>query len=179
VSGLKGGLGSASLIEQPFTIGALFAVNALGSVTTGNTRHFWASPFERDGELGAMGWPEQMPADAADIRLKFADRVSPVSATTIGVIATDARLDKAQAKRLAIAAHDGIARAVWPAHSPMDGDLVFALATGTSGKTPSELEFARLCAHAGSVTARAIARGVYCASAAQNDLFPTWSQKFA
>ncbi|MCR2609537.1 P1 family peptidase, partial [Salmonella enterica] len=84
--------------------------------------------------------------------------------TTIGTIATDAILTKAQAKRLAIAAHDGYSRAIWPAHTPFDGDLIFALATGASGIEPSVEDFIDLCAAAASTMARAVARGVYHAT---------------
>jgi len=174
VAGLKGGLGSASsIIAGGATIGALVAVNALGSVTVGKSRHFWAAPFEVGGEFGGLGLPHPFPADATTIRTKFSERPAPVN-TTIGVIATDLILSKAQAKRLAIAAHDGFARAIWPSHTPFDGDLVFALATGASNRLPETAEFIDLCAIAASTMARAIARGVHAATPAANDPFPVW-----
>ncbi|WP_065373609.1 P1 family peptidase [Ensifer adhaerens] len=173
----KGGLGSAStVLPSGITIGALVAVNALGSATVGDTGHFWSAPFELDGEFGALGLPHPLPADAADIRIKFRDRQSAAANTTIAVIATDAVLTKAEAKRLAIAAHDGFSRALWPAHTPLDGDLIFALATGASGKTPTLEDFIDLGAVAASTMARAIARGVHDAAPAENDLMPCWSQ---
>ncbi|MBD9506613.1 P1 family peptidase [Ensifer sp. ENS10] len=173
----KGGLGSAStVLPSGITIGALVAVNALGSATVGDSRHFWSAPFELDGEFGALGLPHPLPADAADIRIKFRDRQSAAANTTIAVIATDAVLTKAEAKRLAIAAHDGFSRALWPAHTPLDGDLIFALATGASGKTPTLEDFIDLGAVAASTMARAIARGVHDANPAENDLMPCWSQ---
>lgn len=177
VTGLKGGLGSASsLLECGTTIGALVAVNALGSVTIAKNAHFWAAPFEIGDEFGGLGLPHPLPADAVEIRTKFNDPV-PQANTTIAVIATDLILTKAQAKRLAIAAHDGFARAIWPSHTPFDGDLVFALATGTSGRTPEMAEFIDLCAAAASTMARAIARGVHAATPADNDPFPVWRSR--
>lgn len=176
VAGIKGGLGSASLIlPQGITMGALVAVNAVGSVTVGNSRHFWASPFELNDEFGGLGLPHPLPADATALRLKFRN-ATPQENTTIGTIATDAVLTKAQAKRLAIAAHDGYSRAIWPAHTPFDGDLIFALATGASGIEPSVNDFIDLCAAAASTMARAVARGVYHATPYSNDLFPCWTQ---
>ncbi|OKP74587.1 peptidase T4 [Ensifer adhaerens] len=175
---LKGGLGSAStVLPNGITIGALVAVNALGSATVGNTGHFWSAPFELESEFGGLGLPHPMPADAADIRIKFRDRQAAVANTTIAVIATDAVLTKAEAKRLAIAAHDGFARGLWPAHTPLDGDLIFALATGASGKTPTTEDFIDLGAVAASTMARAIARGVHDATPAENDLMPCWSER--
>jgi L-aminopeptidase/D-esterase-like protein len=93
------------------------------------------------------------------------------------VIATDAILTKAAAKRLASAAHDGFARAIWPTHTPADGDLVFALATGKSGKTADAIDAIDFYASAGAVTARAIARGVFSATPALGDLMPVWSTR--
>lgn len=177
VAGLKGGLGSASsFLENGTTVGALVAVNALGSVTVGKSRHFWAAPFEIGDEFGGLGLPHPLPADAVEIKTKFNDP-APQANTTIGVIATDLILTNAQAKRLAIAAHDGFARAIWPSHTPFDGDLVFTLATGTSGRTPETAEFIDLCATAASTMARAIARGVYTATPADNDPFPVWRSR--
>lgn len=174
VAGLKGGLGSAStVLDNGTTIGALVAVNALGSVTVGRTRHFWAAPFEIGSEFGGFGLPHPLPADAVATRTKFSDAARDTN-TTIGVIATDLLLTKAQAKRLAIAAHDGFARAIWPSHTPFDGDLVFSIATGTSGRAPEMGEFIDLCASAASTMARAIARGVHAATPADNDPYPVW-----
>ncbi len=178
VAGLKGGLGSAShILPNGITTGALVAVNAVGSVTVGDSAHFWAAPFEHQGEFGGLGYPSPLPADATDIRIKFRN-ASPQANTTIGTIATDAVLTKAQAKRLAIAAHDGYSRAIWPAHTPFDGDLIFTIATGASGIEPSVDDFIDLCASAASTMARAVARGVYLASPEENDLFPCWRQRF-
>ena len=179
VAGLKGGLGTASLkLENGITIGALVAVNALGSPIIGNTGNFRAAQFEKNGEFGNLGWPHPMPKDADALNIKFREEASSASNTTIAIVATDAVLTKSQAKRLATAAHDGIAHAIWPAHTPMDGDLVFAIATGTSNKTPEMSDWIDLGAHAASVLARAISRGIYDAKPAINDILPTWKEKF-
>ncbi|MBK8456998.1 MAG: P1 family peptidase [Phyllobacteriaceae bacterium] len=172
-AGLKGGIGSASECVDDFIVGALVAANPVGGATMGRGRHFWAAPFEIGAEFGGLGLPARLPADAAELKLKFRE-LSPGGNTTIGVIATDADLTKAEAKRLAIAAHDGYARAIWPSHTPLDGDLVFALATGASGRRPDAAGFVALCAAAASAMARAVARGVFEATRRDGDLFPAW-----
>jgi L-aminopeptidase/D-esterase-like protein len=174
---LKGGLGTASAKVGKFTVGAIVAVNAMGSATMGDTRHFWAAPFEQDDEFGGLG----LPSGKIDIGLpiKFRDQAGKEkSNTTIAIIATDAVMTKAQAKRLAISAHDGFARALWPSHTPFDGDAVFAMATGTSDVSPELDDFIDLCAASAAVMSRAIARGVYTATPAKSDLMPTWQQRF-
>ncbi|KOF22701.1 peptidase T4 [Ensifer adhaerens] len=174
----KGGLGSASVVlPNGITVGALVAVNALGSATVGGTRHFWAAPFEKQQEFGGLGLPHPLPADASDVRTKLGANQSAAANTTIAVIATDAVLTKAEAKRLAIAAHDGFSRALWPAHTPLDGDLIFALATGASGRTLELPDFLDLGAAAAATMARAIARGVHDATPAENDPLPCWSSR--
>lgn len=178
-AGLKGGLGSAStVLDNGVTIGALAAVNPTGSVTIARSRYFWAAPFEIGDEFGGLGYPSPMPADAKRILLKFRDKtIEPGGNTTIAVIATDAVLTKAAAKRLAISAHDGFVRAIWPTHTPADGDLVFALATGKSGIELAPNDAIDLYAAAGATMARAISRGVFAATPAEGDLFPVWSSR--
>jgi len=179
VAGLKGGLGTASIkLENGITIAALVAVNALGSPLINNTKHFHAAIFEKNNEFGGHGFPAPMSEDADALKIKFREQAASVSNTTIGIIATDAMLTKAQAKRLAIAGHDGIARAIWPAHTPMDGDLVFSLASGKSGVQPKADDWIDLGAYAASVMSRAIARGVYNAKATANDIFPIYKSLF-
>jgi L-aminopeptidase/D-esterase-like protein len=176
-AGLKGGLGSASTeLPNRIVVGALAAANGAGSATVGRTRHFWAAPFEIGDEFGGLGFPSPLPPDAHEIALKHSGGNS-LANTTIAVIATNAVLTKAQAKRLAIAAHDGFARAMWPTHTPVDGDLVFALATGASGIVPDAIEAIELYAAAGATMARAIARGVFAAAPAKGDLLPAWSER--
>jgi L-aminopeptidase/D-esterase-like protein len=172
---LKGGLGSASMtMPDGTTVAALVAVNALGQATVGETGHFWAAPFEQAAEIGALGLPAPFPADATALRLKGGR--TPGENTTLAILATDAVLTKAEAKRLAIMAHDGFARALWPAHTPMDGDIVFTLATGVAGVRTENL--IALGAAAASCTARAIARGVYEATDAEGDVLPSWRTRF-
>ncbi len=170
---LKGGLGSASMrLDNGVIVGALVAVNAVGQATVGDTRHFWAAPFERDGEFGGLGPPVPFPAAATALNYKGqAERAS----TTIAVVATDARLDKPQAKRFATMAHDGFARALWPAHTPYDGDIIFSIATGRSAATT---DLVAIGAAGAACMARAIARAVYEATPAPGDLLPTWREKF-
>lgn len=157
----KGGLGSASAVSSGgYRVAAIVAVNALGSVTVGESRHFWSAPFETAGEFGDFGYPSQFTAQDTALRLKGVN----LTATTIGAVVTDAVLTKAQAYRLSIMAHDGLARAVLPAHLPSDGDTMFAAATG---EKPLEagVHFAELCHLATITMARAVARGVYEATA--------------
>ncbi|WP_269930121.1 P1 family peptidase [Aminobacter sp. HY435] len=178
IAGLKGGLGSAStVLPNGVTVGALVAVNPTGSVTVGRSRNFWAAPFELNREFGGLGYPSPMPADAARVFKKYEEENSAVANTTIAVIATDAVLSKAAAKRLAISAHDGFTRAIWPVHTPFDGDLVFGLATGASGISVGQAEIVDFYAAATSTMARAIARGVHAATAAAGDIMPVWKAR--
>lgn len=179
VAGLKGGLGSASqALPNGVTIASLAPVNAVGAATVADGPHFWAAPFEIASEFGGLGLPFPLPADAAVPRLKDRPAHAALANTTIAVVATDAVLTKAQAKRLAVAAHDGFARALWPSHTPLDGDLVFCLATGASGVAPAMEDWIGLCAAAASTMARAIARGVYEAAAEPGDRDPCWRDRF-
>lgn len=172
----KGGLGTAStLMDNGVTIAALVAVNALGSATIGDSGHFWAHPFEIDDEFGGLGAPSGNPAIGMPI--KFRDQQNIGANTTIGVIATDAKLSKAAAKRLAIAAHDGFTRALWPSHTPLDGDLIFGLATGTSNIAPNDADWIDMSAIAASTMARAIARGIFSAHPAEGDILPCWKNQ--
>ncbi|RDJ27309.1 peptidase S58 family protein [Bosea caraganae] len=174
---LKGGLGSASARAATGQIvGALVAVNAVGSATIGDGPHFWAAPYERDAEFGGRGWPAAI--TPGDLGLRFKGGTG--QNTTIAIVATDAALTKAQAKRLALAAHDGLARALRPAHAPLDGDIVFAAATGHSGAPSDAFALAELCSTAADVLARAVARGVHAAAALPfPNAKPSWRDRFA
>ena len=174
---LKGGLGAASAEMRDGTVvGAIVAVNAVGSVTVGDGPWFWAAPFELEGEFGGRGFPAPRPPDALAIRLKGRPREN----TTIALVATDATLTKPQAKRLATMAHDGLARAVYPAHTPLDGDIVFAASTGKRPLANPVQGLADLGATAANVLARAIARAVYEASALPfPGARPSWKDKFS
>ncbi len=175
---LKGGLGSASLVlPSGHTVGALVVANPTGSVTVGDSRHFWAAPFEADGEFGGLGpFPDPVPF-VQSVRTKR-DWVNPVASTTIAIVATDAVLSKAQAKRLAVAAQDGIARGASPSHSPVDGDLVFAVATGTRPLDDTLLPILHIGHAAAVCLARAMARAVYLATPTAGDVVPTWQEKW-
>lgn len=176
-AGLKGGLGSAStVLDNGITVGAIVATNPSGSVTVGRSPHFWAAPFEIGEEFGGLGLPSPLPADRQEVLPKFRNAQAGAN-TTIGVIATDAPLTKAAARRLAIAAQDGLARAIWPVHTLVDGDLVFAVATGRK-----EIEIdveAGMALHAAATAtmARAIARAVFAATAEPGDIMPTWAER--
>lgn len=179
---LMGGLGTASIVlPSGHTVAALVAVNAVGSATIGDGPHFWAAPFEIDGEFGGLGLPSPWPADATVPRLKgVAAPAAPTTgtATTLAIVATDAVISKAQAKRLAIQAHDGFARALWPAHTPLDGDIVFTLATGEKPLGEPLADMVALGIAAVNVTARAIARGVHAAAHKGWANLPTWQDRF-
>ncbi|MCR9149309.1 MAG: P1 family peptidase [Rhodobacteraceae bacterium] len=173
--GLKGGLGSASaVLEGGLTVGALVAVNALGSVTVGGGPRFWAAPWEMADEFGGLG-----PADSFDPAREPRPGKRLGEATTIAVVATDAALSQAQALRMATAAQDGLARAIVPSHTPFDGDLVFALATGRRALADPMADPFVLGHAAATVLARAVARGVFAARAEPGDLVHTWAAKFA
>jgi len=122
-----------------------------------------------------MGLPPILPGEALSLRLKGRPRGN----TVIALVATDATLTKTQAKRMATMAHDGLARAVYPAHTPMDGDIVFAASTGRR-QLPSPVDgLADLGALAANVLARAIARGIYEATALPfPNALPSWKKKF-
>lgn len=179
VAGLRGGLGSASSkLNNGATIGALVAVNALGSPVIGGTGHFHAAVFEQNNEFGGHGLPHPLPGSADGLNIKFRDNLQAGANTTIAVIATDLTLTKAEAKRLAVVAHDGFARALWPAHTPLDGDMIFAVSTGTKPRPQSMNEWIDLCALASSTMSRAIARGIFEAGDGNDPAFPSWKQKF-
>ncbi len=173
---LKGGLGSASAqTSYGATVGAIVAVNAVGSVNIGSSGNFWAAAFERESEFGGRGWPDPLPSDALSIRLKGGAGEN----TTIALIATDAELTKQQANRLATVAHDGFARAIYPVHTPLDGDTIFAASTCKQPLADPIYGFAELGALAANVLARAIARGVYEAKALPfAGAMPDWKSKF-
>ncbi len=157
----KGGIGSASAqTADGAIVGALAAVNAAGSVLVDQGPWFWAAPFERNGEFGGRGHPQPFPPQAFAGPTKGLPRAS----TTLVVIATDATLTKAQAKRLAVMAQSGLSRAVYPVHTPLDGDVVFAVSTAQRPLGDPLLALTELGTLAANVVARAIARGVFEAS---------------
>lgn len=180
---LKGGLGSASaVLDNGVTVGALVAVNPFGCVAPQDTPHFWAAPWEfaedqygeSGGEFGGLG---PVTSSVADHCVSPKGRLNPRQNTTIGIIATDAALTKTQCSRLAIAAHDGYARAIVPSHTDFDGDLVFAASTGGKPVNDPALETTILGHAASCVMARAIARAVWYATPATGDLNPCMRQR--
>jgi D-aminopeptidase len=155
---LKGGVGSTSAVTRDgHTVGALVAVNACGSANVGAGPHFWAAPFEVDGEFGGLGFPRTVPPAA----LTPVAKGRPGENTSIAIVATDADLSKAQAKELAVIAQDGLARAIYPAHTTLDGDTVFAAATGRRPLSDPINEITELGAIAANALARAVARGIF------------------
>ncbi len=174
VRGLKGGLGSASaVLANGMTVGALVAVNALGSVTVGEGPQFWAAPWELADEFGGLGLPA-----AFHPGWEPAPTKARGEATTIAIVATDAALTQAEVLRLAIAAHDGMARAMVPSHTLLDGDLVFAAATGVRDLADPVADPFLLGHAAACCLARAIARAVYLARPLVGDPLPCWSERF-
>ncbi|NIJ10926.1 L-aminopeptidase/D-esterase-like protein [Saccharomonospora amisosensis] len=177
VGSLKGGVGTASERVDEFVVGALAVVNASGEAVRLDTGEPYAADHEVAGEFGVPSWPgrpAETEVDGTDLN------------TTVGVVAVDARLSKAQCRRLAVAAQDGLARAVRPAHTMFDGDTVFALATGARelpmrqgpiGDVGRAAVLDRLASAAARVFARAMARGVLAATsvpglAAYRDVWP-------
>ena len=177
---LKGALGSASAVTSTgFIVGALVAVNAMGQATVGGTAHFWAAPYELGREFGGMGVAPVDAPGALALRLKGDPLPAAGQNTTLAIIGTDAPLTKSQAQRVAVMAHDGMARALRPAHAAMDGDLVFAASTARASPTPSPREADEIGALAADCVARAIARGVYEARALPfAGALPDWRGKF-
>jgi L-aminopeptidase/D-esterase-like protein len=151
---MRGGIGSASVTVAGITVGALVAVNALGDVIDTASGRPVAGARSADGTklLGTMD---------ALLRGELPAPFQPGQATTIGVIATDAHLNKAQANKVAQMAHDGLARSINPVHTMGDGDTLFALATGASG---CEANVTLIGALAAEVTARAVLRAVHAAT---------------
>jgi L-aminopeptidase/D-esterase-like protein len=174
---LKGGLGSASATtEAGFVVGALAVVNAAGSAVVGAGPHFWAAPFEEGDEFGGLGLPARLTSDMRRLAWK---RGLPPS-TTIALVATDAALSKAQAKRLAIAAHGGLAKGLRLSHAPSDGDAVFAAATARRPLRDQMSDLTEIGAVAADCLARAIARGVYEATALPfPGALPAWRDLFS
>ena len=161
---LKGGVGSASATTSAgHTVAAIVAVNALGSALLGRGPHFLAGPFEHGAEFGGLGQPLSIEPGAMTPNWKGRQRegggLQP--STTIACVATDACLDKAQAKRLAVAANAGLARGLRVSHAMMDGDTIFAASTGRRALSSGISDLIEIGAVAADCLARAIARGVY------------------
>ena len=171
---MKGGLGSASfLLTNGITVGALVAANPIGNPTDCSGRHFWAAPFEVANEFGGLGAPQGSDHARSLLNIKLSS-LSDMVNTSIGIVATDAVLSKAQAKRLATISHDGLSRAIVPSHLPMDGDLIFGVSTNQIPLPQNPINFSELCHAASLCIARAVARGVYHAQSYQGDYVKSW-----
>ncbi|KAA2236165.1 P1 family peptidase [Salinarimonas soli] len=169
---LKGGVGSASaVLPSGHRVGALAVVNALGSALANEGPHFLAAPYEVEDEFGGLGLPP-------DLRLRAPRwKGGAQPATTLAVVATDAVLTKAQARRLAFAAQGGLARSLTVAHALLDGDTVFTVATGRRGLDGGASDLVAIGAAAAACLARAVARGVYEARSWPGSI-PSWSERF-
>lgn len=164
----KGGLGSASVVlPSGHTVGALVAVNALGDASPDN-ENFWAAPWEIGDEFGGKGLMTDAPTNWPKTKLSAHN-------TTIAIVATDADVSQAVCTRIATAAHDGMARALVPSHTPMDGDLVFAVSTNAKPLVNEAADTLMLGHAAATCLARAIARGVWHATPAKGDLLPCFN----
>jgi L-aminopeptidase/D-esterase-like protein len=174
---LKGGLGSASVTTvSGFAVGAIVIVNAVGSVIIDEGPHFWAAPYELEGEFGGLGAPQTLSPRALDLNIKAG---APPS-TSIAFVASDAIMTKAQAKRLALMADDGLARAIRPAHAPMDGDTVIAAAMLKKPMAEGPVHLTEIGLAAADCVARSVARAVYSASALPfPGALPAWRDRFA
>jgi D-aminopeptidase len=175
---VKGGLGSASLVlGDGIVVGALVAANPTGQVTMGNSPHFWAAPFEFGSEFGGLGTrPDPVPFMESATTKR--DSLEALRNTTIAIVATNATMTKAQLKRMAVAAQDGMARSISPSHTLVDGDLVFALSTSGIGETTGDLNALEIGHAAATCLARAIARAAYSARPEPGDILPTWQAKY-
>ena len=175
----KGGLGSASgATPDGVRVAALAVVNAVGSVTVGDGPWFWAAPFEIDGEFGGRGLPSAFTPQMLAMRLKGGAAATAAENTTLAVVVTDAILTKPQARRLAMIAQTGFARAIYPVHAPLDGDVLFAAATCEKPIDPL-VGLTELGMVAANTVARAIARGVYEATALPFPAaLPAWKHRF-
>jgi L-aminopeptidase/D-esterase-like protein len=169
---------ASAAMQGGITVAALAVVNAVGTVTIGDGPWFWAAPFEVDGEFGGRGQPASFTPDMLAMRIKGGPTATASENTTLAVVLTDAALTKPQAKRLAMIAQTGMARAIYPVHAPMDGDVVFAAATGIKPVDPL-FGLTELGMLAANTLARAIARGVYTATALPfPGALPSWKDRF-
>lgn len=178
---LKGGIGSASVVlDNGVTVAALMVANPVGTAVHEQTGQFWAAPYELNNEFGGRGVCTLFDplAPLADKRSTSTTGSNEKANTTIGIVATDAKLTKAQAKRLAVSAHDGLSRSLIPSHTPFDGDLIFSVSTGEIELRDANSELMLIGHHASICVARAIARAVYHATSHPGDISPTWSERW-
>jgi hypothetical protein len=156
-------------------VGALVAVNALGSAVIGDGPQFWAGLVEHGSEFGGFGVPPRVFHEQLAMRVKGDEPEN----TTIAIVVTDAALSKAQLKRIAVMAHDGMGRALRPTHAMLDGDVVFAAATARKSEAPTMRDLTEIGMVSADCLARAIARGVYEATALPHaNAQPAWRDRF-
>lgn len=171
---LKGGVGSASLrLGDGIMVGAIVAVNCCGSTTRPDCGRFWAAELALPGEIPPQPAIPDAPLDLDDFSA-CGDGLAGAN-TTIAVVATDAPLDKSACLRFAMMAQDGLARAIRPAHTPFDGDTVFALSTG-SGNEVDPILLTRLGTAAADCLSRAIMRAIIAAAPLGG--YPSWRQAY-
>jgi L-aminopeptidase/D-esterase-like protein len=158
----KGGLGSASAVtDDGFTVGAIAAVNSVGSPLIPGSDVFWSFPFEMDGEFGSRRLPNDFKQKEFDLPLDM-KIARPHANTTIAIVAIDAKLSRVELERVAIMAADGFARSLRPVHAPSDGDIVFAVSTARREiAEPRHRDVMRIGMIAGDCLSRSIARGVF------------------
>ncbi len=171
--GLQGGVGSAATVTASgHTVGALVTVNAAGSAVDAATGLPWAADHEVAGEFAL-----QQP-DPRELGEPGGDEPAAPLNTTIGVVATDATLSKAQCRRLAGAGHDGLARALRPSHTMTDGDTLFALATGAGEPLPDHRVLDELCVAAAGCVARSVVHGLLAATAVPGSSRPAYRDRY-
>jgi len=166
---IKGGIGSSSIdLGKHIVVGALAAVNCVGSVLMPDRKTYWSWPFEIGAEFGGRGAPAGHASVVDPVpdqsRLSELGRLQAGANTTLAVVACNVDLSPAECRRIAIMAQDGIARAIRPVHTPFDGDTVFAVASAArplDSATPRAAQIARIGSAAADCLARAIARGVH------------------
>ena len=154
------------------TVGAIAAVNSMGSAIAPGTKQFWAAPVEIGEEFGGLGTSE-LSAGPED----YGRSMRPRTNTTLACVATDVSLSRVELQRIAIMANDGMARALRPSHAPFDGDIVFSLSTGRRDapeSLPRPVLVTRIGAVAADTLARAIARAIYEATAFPDAGLPAW-----
>ncbi len=161
-AGSTGGFGIAEQrLGDEIVVSAAVVCNAVGSVYVGDTDHYWAAPFEKNKEFGGRGLPNPLPDNAHIMNTKGSTQ--PMENTTLAVVMTNASLTQAECKRIAINAHDGFARAIYPVHTPLDGDLVFVISSNEKTLAGTGVEAIHLGTTAANVVSRAIAKGVHLA----------------
>lgn len=173
---LKGGQGTAScVLDCGITVGAIVAVNALGSTVANARGAFLAGALEQGDEYGGLGGPDRI--EVLDHPITKGGHADPGANTTIGVVASDAALDPRQARRVAMMAQAGMARAIRPVFTPMDGDVVFAVSTGRQAVAEMH-KVAQIGMTAADCLARAVARAVFHAESL-DAAWPAYADAYA